>query len=301
MPWYLPSFHQLYLVPVISPVIYIDCILICLLFQVFAGIFLTFSEAAINGTHANDDVHRWCFPVLQNHMNHMTMFSHMFESFAAIIVHWKIFSSVWDILWLCSWFRWPKTVLALVTLVRLSPVCATPMWIFNWPVEILEKLQMQVFLQSCSLNEWLSALCTVYYQKRMICCIAHTCVSSLQNGWACDYSEFQLGQMFSCIGHIWKDSLHCYGSSHGPQALGFCCLSYTWSPCHGGNVTVSYKGCSKSSTLEFSRCNQKLWLCYSLVRLVWQNTEELISRPFTGLYKIRLLLRDRMRTKNLRN
>ena len=39
---------------------------------------------------------------------------------------------------------------------------------------------------------------------------------------------------------------------------------------------------------------------YSLVRLVWQNTEELISRPFTGLYKIRLLLRDRMRTKNLR-
>ena len=39
---------------------------------------------------------------------------------------------------------------------------------------------------------------------------------------------------------------------------------------------------------------------YSLVRLVWQNTEELISRPFTSLYKIRLLLRDRMRTKNLR-
>ena len=40
---------------------------------------------------------------------------------------------------------------------------------------------------------------------------------------------------------------------------------------------------------------------YSLVRLVWQNTEEFISRPFAGLYKIRLLLRDRMRPKNLRN
>ena len=39
---------------------------------------------------------------------------------------------------------------------------------------------------------------------------------------------------------------------------------------------------------------------YSLVRLVWQNTEELISRPFAGLYKIRLLLRDRKRTKNFR-
>ena len=40
---------------------------------------------------------------------------------------------------------------------------------------------------------------------------------------------------------------------------------------------------------------------YSLVRLVWPNREELISRPFAGLYKIRLLLRDRMRPKNLRN
>ena len=36
------------------------------------------------------------------------------------------------------------------------------------------------------------------------------------------------------------------------------------------------------------------------MRLVWPNREELISRPFAGLYKIRLLLRDRMRTKNLR-
>ena len=34
---------------------------------------------------------------------------------------------------------------------------------------------------------------------------------------------------------------------------------------------------------------------YSPVGLVWPNTEELISRPFSGLYKIR------MRTKNLRN
>ena len=34
-----------------------------------------------------------------------------------------------------------------------------------------------------------------------------TCVPSLQNGWACDYSDFQLGQMFSCIGRIWKHVL----------------------------------------------------------------------------------------------
>ena len=40
---------------------------------------------------------------------------------------------------------------------------------------------------------------------------------------------------------------------------------------------------------------------YSLVGLVWPNTEELISRPFMGLWKIRLLLQDRMRTKNVRN
>ena len=35
-------------------------------------------------------------------------------------------------------------------------------------------------------------------------------------------------------------------------------------------------------------CNFYSWIefqfIYSLVRLVWQNTEELISRPFTGLY-----------------
>ena len=36
---------------------------------------------------------------------------------------------------------------------------------------------------------------------------------------------------------------------------------------------------------------------YSLVRLVLPNTEMLISLSFTGLYKIRLLLRDRMRPK----
>ena len=40
---------------------------------------------------------------------------------------------------------------------------------------------------------------------------------------------------------------------------------------------------------------------YSLVRLVLPNTEMLISRPFTGLCKIWLLLRDRVRTKNFRN
>ena len=40
---------------------------------------------------------------------------------------------------------------------------------------------------------------------------------------------------------------------------------------------------------------------YSLVGLIWPNTEELISRPFMGLWKIRLLLQDRMRTKNVRN
>ena len=37
-------------------------------------------------------------------------------------------------------------------------------------------------------------------------------------------------------------------------------------------------------------------LIYSLVRLVRPNTEELISRPFLGLLKIRWLLQDRMRT-----
>ena len=40
---------------------------------------------------------------------------------------------------------------------------------------------------------------------------------------------------------------------------------------------------------------------YSLVGVVVPNTEMLISRPFAGLYKIRLLLRDCMRTKNVRN
>ena len=39
---------------------------------------------------------------------------------------------------------------------------------------------------------------------------------------------------------------------------------------------------------------------YSLVRLVWQNTEELISRSFSGLYKIRLLLQDCLTSRYLR-
>ena len=41
-------------------------------------------------------------------------------------------------------------------------------------------------------------------------------------------------------------------------------------------------------------------LIYSLVRLVWPNTEELISQPFMGLSKIRLLLQDSMSPKNVR-
>ena len=41
-------------------------------------------------------------------------------------------------------------------------------------------------------------------------------------------------------------------------------------------------------------------LTYSLVRLVLPNTEELISRPFTGLYKIRLLLQDCLTSRYLR-
>ena len=41
-------------------------------------------------------------------------------------------------------------------------------------------------------------------------------------------------------------------------------------------------------------------IIYSLVHLVWPNTEELISRPFMGLSKIRLLLQDHMSPKNVR-
>ena len=41
---------------------------------------------------------------------------------------------------------------------------------------------------------------------------------------------------------------------------------------------------------------EKYLMGYSLVRLVRPNTEELISRPFMGLLKIRWLLQDRMRT-----
>ena len=40
---------------------------------------------------------------------------------------------------------------------------------------------------------------------------------------------------------------------------------------------------------------------YSCPCLVVPNTEELISRPFKGLWKIRLLLQDRLRSKNVRN
>ena len=38
---------------------------------------------------------------------------------------------------------------------------------------------------------------------------------------------------------------------------------------------------------------------YSQVRLVWPNMEELISRPFMGLSKIRLLFQDSMNPKYL--
>ena len=39
---------------------------------------------------------------------------------------------------------------------------------------------------------------------------------------------------------------------------------------------------------------------YSLLRLVWPNTEEPYSRPFLGLSKIRLVLQDYMSPKNIR-
>ena len=39
---------------------------------------------------------------------------------------------------------------------------------------------------------------------------------------------------------------------------------------------------------------------YSLVRLVQPNTEMLISQPFTGLYKIRLLLQDCLTSRYVR-
>ena len=38
---------------------------------------------------------------------------------------------------------------------------------------------------------------------------------------------------------------------------------------------------------------------YSLVHLVWQNREELISRPFIGLLKIRLMLQDCVTSRQL--
>ena len=54
---------------------------------------------------------------------------------------------------------------------------------------------------------------------------------------------------------------------------------------------------SQSST----RYPKQFVLNYSLVGVVLPNTEMLISRPFAGQYKIRWLLQDRMRTKNVRN
>ena len=53
---------------------------------------------------------------------------------------------------------------------------------------------------------------------------------------------------------------------------------------------------AKAIHLAIARHDMVLAMKYSLVRLVWPNTEELISRPFMGLLKIRWLLQDRMRT-----
>ena len=39
-------------------------------------------------------------------------------------------------------------------------------------------------------------------------------------------------------------------------------------------------------------CKSEVQKYYSLVHLVWPNTESLISQPFMGLSKIRLLLQD---------
>jgi len=47
---------------------------------------------------------------------------------------------------------------------------------------------------------------------------------------------------------------------------------------------------------DFFGHDREFW--YSLVHLVWPNTEELISQPFMGLSKIRLLLQDPVSPRN---
>ena len=75
--------------------------------------------------------------------------------------------------------------------------------------------------------------------------------------------------------------------------------------CTTCNQLYSYKFASLWQGLNINHSTwllcRLLYILYSLVGLVWPNTEELISRPFTGLYKIRLLLQGRMRTKKFRN
>ena len=45
----------------------------------------------------------------------------------------------------------------------------------------------------------------------------------------------------------------------------------------------------------------EIQMMYSLVHLVRPKMEELISQTLLGLFKIRLLFQDRMRSQNLRN
>ena len=52
---------------------------------------------------------------------------------------------------------------------------------------------------------------------------------------------------------------------------------------------------------DYRKFKNKKTGIYSLVRLVWLNTEMLISRPFMDSWKIRLLLQDCISSKNVRN
>ena len=72
---------------------------------------------------------------------------------------------------------------------------------------------------------------------------------------------------------------------------------------YGMNYGQKYASCYVTNTYGGIERNQQIQkeINYSLVGVVWPNTEMLISRPFAGLFKIRLLLRDCMRTKNVRN
>ena len=67
------------------------------------------------------------------------------------------------------------------------------------------------------------------------------------------------------------------------------------------NICVWTRNLTSMTAIKPDTVTLKALGTYSLVGLVWQNTEELISWSFAGLYKIRLLLRECMRTKNVRN